>query len=457
MSDYSKYTLEQLKSEYVKVDGKVSPDAHKLISNEISRRNVECSRLFNRAQAAYEKEGNPDLALRFLQQIQKEFPGTREHIYANGYIKRIKIDKDKGLSRHLTSQNQLPLRFTGTGLGYFRIWIVNLCLTLVTLGIFSAWAKVRKKRYMYSHLSLEDTPFQYLASPIPILRGRIIAAVLFLMYYSSSHFFSALYPYVLTAGVILAPWVFIQSIGFNCRYSAYRNLPFGFEGKYIPAFKVLSAWGIIPAYLVGMFFEFWGALWLAGILTMGFVFYFPWWMNGIKKFTVTHTSFGGQKGQFYATGRSFFKIYFTSGLLMLLFGVVTALMFAFGMDPLKNTRYFHYIMAIPIYIGYVIAYAYVRANITNIVWKNIRLGPVFFEGRFRSMDLLKLYLTNAFGIIVSAGLLIPWAVIRTFRYRVEHTQVFNSGNLTSFGGDQRKTVKATGAEVTDFFDMDLSL
>ena len=39
-----------------------------------------------------------------------------------------------------------PLRFTGSGGEYFKIWIVNLLLTIATLGIYSAWAKVRKAR-----------------------------------------------------------------------------------------------------------------------------------------------------------------------------------------------------------------------------------------------------------------------------------------------------------------------
>ncbi len=36
-----------------------------------------------------------------------------------------------------------PLEFHGSGGEYFRIWIVNLCLTIVTFGIYTAWAKVR--------------------------------------------------------------------------------------------------------------------------------------------------------------------------------------------------------------------------------------------------------------------------------------------------------------------------
>jgi uncharacterized membrane protein YjgN (DUF898 family) len=50
--------------------------------------------------------------------------------------------------------------FTGRSGEYFRIWIVSLSLSVLTLGIYSAWGKVRKKRYLYSHTELR----QYLGS-----------------------------------------------------------------------------------------------------------------------------------------------------------------------------------------------------------------------------------------------------------------------------------------------------
>ncbi len=33
-----------------------------------------------------------------------------------------------------------PFSFTGTPREYFGIWIVNVLLTILTLGIYSAWA-----------------------------------------------------------------------------------------------------------------------------------------------------------------------------------------------------------------------------------------------------------------------------------------------------------------------------
>ena len=138
----------------------------------------------------------------------------------------------------------MPIEFRGSAREYFRIWIVNKCLTLLTLGIFSAWAKVRRKRYLYSHTTLGGTPFQYLGQPIPILKGRLIAATGFLLYYVSSHFSTSLLPYVVIAGAVAAPWVMVRSAAFNARYSAFRNMTFHFDGSYLDAFKVLYAWAL---------------------------------------------------------------------------------------------------------------------------------------------------------------------------------------------------------------------
>ncbi|MBK87886.1 MAG: thymidylate kinase, partial [Gammaproteobacteria bacterium] len=65
--------------------------------------------------------------------------------------------------------------FYGQGGEFFRIWIVNLVLSILTLGVYSAWAKVRTKRYFYGSTELAGDRFDYLASPIAILKGRLIA------------------------------------------------------------------------------------------------------------------------------------------------------------------------------------------------------------------------------------------------------------------------------------------
>ncbi|MEO1140896.1 MAG: DUF898 family protein, partial [Pseudomonadota bacterium] len=63
--------------------------------------------------------------------------------------------------------------FKGTASEYFGIWIVNLLLSIVTLGIYTAWAKVRRLRYFYGNTWLDGHNFEYHAKPIQILIGRI--------------------------------------------------------------------------------------------------------------------------------------------------------------------------------------------------------------------------------------------------------------------------------------------
>ena len=76
----------------------------------------------------------------------------------------------------------LPFEFTGRAGEYFKIWIVNILLTFLTLGIYSAWAKVRTRRYFYGNTFLQDSSFEYLADPLKILKGRLIVFGFFVLY-----------------------------------------------------------------------------------------------------------------------------------------------------------------------------------------------------------------------------------------------------------------------------------
>ncbi|HZR68833.1 MAG TPA: DUF898 family protein, partial [Burkholderiales bacterium] len=91
-------------------------------------------------------------------------------------------------------QRTVRPEFTASASEYFRIWVVNLLFTLLTAGIYSAWAKVRKKRYFYGSTKFDGATFDYFASPRAILNGRIIAFAVFVVYalagdlYPQSHF-----------------------------------------------------------------------------------------------------------------------------------------------------------------------------------------------------------------------------------------------------------------------------
>jgi uncharacterized membrane protein YjgN (DUF898 family) len=357
----------------------------------------------------------------------------------------------------LAPERELDLQFHGDAREYFRVWAVNLCLTLLTLGIFSAWAKVRKKRYFYAHTKLDQTPFQYLGQPVPILKGRLIAAALFLLYYGSSHFLTALLPYVLTAGVLLAPWVIVRSAAFTARYSAYRNMTFGFDGRYRDALYTLYWLGLIPLLVAGTIFSWWGNIAIGAGAYAIFGLLFPWWMRRLKHFLITHSTFGGENGELSATGRQFFRVYFMAGLVVSLFAALAGGLVAALFNNSKLSQFAFILPAIPVYVGYVLAYAYVQAHNSNLVWNHTRLGPLRFKSSLTARGLTGLYIGNALAIIVSIGLLTPWAVIRTLKYRADHMQVFLDGDLSTFHAVDSAAVRAAGAELGEFFNVDLSL
>src|ERR1700685_13403 len=95
------------------------------------------------------------------------------------------MDKISGIdspSQASSARVPEPLRFTGNGAEYFGIWIVNLLLTIVTLGIYSAWAKVRRLQYFYRHTELAGSSFDFHGSPTKILIGRLIALAMLIAY-----------------------------------------------------------------------------------------------------------------------------------------------------------------------------------------------------------------------------------------------------------------------------------
>src|SRR5262245_2948976 len=128
--------------------------------------------------------------------------------------------------------------FSGSAAEYFRIWIVNLFFSLATLGIYSAWAKVRKKKYFYSSTRLDGDTFDYFADPKAILKGRIVACVAFVGYAFASELYPASGPAFVAIGLLALPWLAVRSMAFNARRSSWRGLRFDFSATTKDAAKL---------------------------------------------------------------------------------------------------------------------------------------------------------------------------------------------------------------------------
>jgi uncharacterized membrane protein YjgN (DUF898 family) len=156
-------------------------------------------------------------------------------------------------------------------------------------------------------------------------------------------------------------------------------------------------------------------------------------------------------------GGQYFKIYFFSGLILMGISIPFLIFSNLFLSVIQKEWLLAYISPVMTYAGYVISVAYLNANTANLVWNNTRLGPLCFYSSMRFKELMKLYLANAVGIICSLGLLIPWAVIRTRKYRIDNLRVFQEDTLILFNKNEMNAVTAAGAETLDFFDMDFSI
>ncbi|HVP70438.1 MAG TPA: DUF898 family protein [Gemmatimonadaceae bacterium] len=335
------------------------------------------------------------------------------------------------------------LTFTGRASEYFRVWIVSLFLSLVTLGIYSAWGKVRKRRYIYSHTRLDGTGFEYRAAPLAILRGRIIALLLFGGLALAAHFVPIVQVAFIVLIVLLTPWIVVAAARFNARNSTWRNIPFAFDGRVGEAARI---------FLGGT---------LIAIVSFGLAY--PWFRMRRARFIAGHHRFGGTPFAAHLSTGDFAVMYvlamFAMGGAFVLLLFLTAGAVAVAGDPKGGEPPgFVGIMSVAFTYGlYLVIFAFVRARTINIILNGTTIGPLRLVGSLRGWMMTWLYLSNIVAIIATAGLATAWATIRMARYRAQTLDVYSYSSLESLPGGVAIVATATGSEVSDLFDVDVSL
>jgi uncharacterized membrane protein YjgN (DUF898 family) len=117
------------------------------------------------------------------------------------------------------------------------------------------------------------------------------------------------------------------------------------------------------------------------------------------------------------------------------------------------------VVAFALYVVLVVSLmSYTRSRIGNLVFDTARLGAVArFKSSVSARRLAKLYGGNLFAILGSAGLLIPWAVIRVARYRIESLSVLPDVPIDAVAATVSGGPAATGEELGEVFGFDLAL
>lgn len=319
----------------------------------------------------------------------------------------------------------LGFDFRGDGMEYFKIWIVNILLTIVTLGIYSAWAKVRNNRYFYSNLYLDDDNFRYLADPITILKGRLIAVGAFIAYYVVS-IYSPIISIVLAVALFIAiPYFINQSMAFNHRVSSYKNIQFRFKGSYGQAFMVIYVWPIL------------------GILTLGILY--PLALLKGNEYFVRNSAYGTSNFDFNATYKDYGMIFLTALGIALIVAIPVALLTYFV--PALS-----FISSLVAMVAYFAVIVYFIASFTNLFYASLNLVGHKFEATVSVTALAKVILINLFLTLITLGLYLPAAKVRMTKYMCSCLTMHTNDSLDNFSAAEKENISALGEEFGQVFD-----
>ena len=321
----------------------------------------------------------------------------------------------------------VPFEFLGTGSEYFKIWLVNIILSIITLGIYSPWAKVRRKQYFYGNTLVQGSSFEYLADPVKILNGRAIIICLFIVQSIISNLAPIIGGIIGLAIIVIFPWVVVRSLSFNARNSAIRNIRFGFDGTVWEAAKVYVLWPILAVFTLGILF--------------------PYVYFRQKKFIVENSSYGTTEFTFTATAREYYGLSF-SALIPIVTGIIVISTSIFFFPPAAV------LAGLVLYLYF---FAFFSVKTTNLLYNSSRLALHQMESTMNIKEYLLLVVTNSVATALTLGLFHPWAKVRTLRYKLEHLTMVVSGDLDSFIAEEQKHVSAVGEEMGDFLDFDFGL
>lgn len=365
--------------------------------------------------------------------------------YAEG-----QADASPPVARSTPASAQL-LHFSGTAGAYFGIWIVNLMLTVVTLGIYSAWAKVRTRRYFYRNTTLAGERFDYHAKPTAILVGRLIGAALFGSYLAVVWLAPGWELIPIALIFFGTPWLLMKGAAFNARSSSYRNVRFSFHGGLGAAYAAFVGWPIL------------GALTLLGLMPIALHRQAQWKLDNHR--------FGNLPFRFGASSGPYFGVFWKAlgivvlGMLAMVVWIFGAMLIVgvlggsegLGENPSADPAVV--VAVLPAYAVLMLAYAAAGAFFASRLL-TVGLGSTTLDGHpfyvgVKAREVLWIYVTNSLAIMFSLGLAFPWAKVRAVRYQLERIALdIDEASIQQVVAQGSAQTSAIGEEVADAFDVE---
>jgi uncharacterized membrane protein YjgN (DUF898 family) len=358
--------------------------------------------------------------------------------------------------------------FTGSGSEYFRIWIVNVLLTIVTIGIYSAWAKVRRLRYFYNNTRFAGSSFDFHGSPIAILKGRLIAVVLIALINV---------PFVGLAFLLLylcgLPWLLYRSMRFHLANTSYRNVRFAFLGDAKGAYRaLLLPLGAVIATGVagGLLMLVSKALGLAVLVIAVLAMYGvgPYLQFRLRRYYTEGARAGASEFGFHLTVGQYYVVYLVALGFMIAVGAIASVVIGLtlgmdvasivtgggGLPVAKMVAIF--VLIGGFYLALLAIGPLLIAMLQNTVWRGTSLAGARFNSNIAVPSFMITWLGVTLLTVVTLGLYRPFAAVTLARIRIEAMSWQGSADdmiAVLREGNQR----AMGSEVADLMDVDIGL
>ena len=359
------------------------------------------------------------------------------------------MDAQTGTEPRPPAEHTHGFEFTGSGSEYFRIWIVNILLTIVTLGIYSAWATVRTKRYFYGNTRLMGSGFEFHARPVTILKGRLVAVAALAVVIGLGTINPALQTVAIFAAFPLVPFLIVRSRLFNAVNSSWRNVRFDFDRRYGQAYAVYMLWPILIPFTLG--------------LLAPFVSYER------NRFLVENSALGRHSFSFHATVGGFYARLL--GMFFLGVGLVVVISLIMGgmlasipapsgaseaAEPSGAVQTMAWVMVISLYLAIGVVGMATRVLILNYVWSGVGLRDGRVTSTLGVFRMIWITLSNIVLIALTLGLFTPWARARVARYRAERTHVTaDEETVAELTAAEQQQASAIGDEAIDVFGVEV--
>lgn len=346
------------------------------------------------------------------------------------------------------SPQRYRLAFHGRGGEYFAIWIVNLLLTIVTLGIYGAWAKVRTQRYFHGMTELDGSRFGYHADPITILIGRMIGLAIFVPYVVLGKVAPLLSGLLALAVGFAVPWLITRAMRFRLKVTSYRNIRFAFARDPYVLRDAYVRYMLQPMLLIP---------------TLGLLL--PYITHQQFAWLITNSRYG--RSPFRAepcVGR----IYRAYGVLVFILIVLIAAVMTLGAAAFKANGGAEgsgsstpppgvtLVFALAALIAIPLLRAF-RDWVHKLNYDHVSLGSIRVKADYTVGGLLALRFGNLLMLMFSLGLAYPWVRCRTARYLLGGIELVASEGLDGFIADSTPEETAIGDQIASVLDVDIAI